>query len=255
MLLSSFSIFSGKGVLSMAKEKKETLDSVISALEKEDEDFLYNGKEAALKDKRVILSAPRLDFLYGGSFKLNAIHRFNGKESGGKTTVCTYIAGELQRISYQEHGNYDKAHVVILDYERSFDVIHAQDLGLLLEDPTNGKPLVHVLRKKYVEDGQAAWERLMATGQICCTIYDSDAAGACHTELDNEIGKANFGALAKANGINIKRMNIMVDQYTSPVLWISQERANQELMSHLPKCVTGDTRIEIFSKDEVEKSA
>lgn len=239
----------------MAKEKKESLESVINSLEKEDEEFIFNGKAASLKDKRVSLKCPRLDWAYGGSFKLNAIHRFNGKESGGKTTLCTYIAGQLQRRSFEEYGNYDKAHVVILDYERSFDVIHAQDLGLLLEDPNTGKPLVHVLRKKYVEDGQAAWERLIQTGQICCTIYDSDAAGACHTELDNEIGKANFGALAKANGINVKRMNIFVDQYVSPVLWISQERANQELMSHLPKCVSGDTKITIYSKDEVKKSA
>ena len=245
----------------MAKEKKESLDSIINSLIKEDDEFLYNGKEAALKDTRIQFDAPRLTWAYGGSFKLNAIHRFNGKESGGKTTLATYIAGQCQRRKFEKDGNWNNAHVVILDYERSFDVIHAQCLGLILEDPETGKPLVHVSRKKYVEEGEEAWEQMVQTGQVCCTIYDSDAAGACHTELDNEIGKANFGALAKANGINIKRMNIYVDQYTTPVLWISQERANQELMAHLPKPTGGEavnffpsTRFRVTPKDPITKN-
>ena len=224
----------------MAKEKVKDILSIIDDLRKEDNGKIFNGSEAALQDKRIKFDSPRLTYAYGG-FKLNAIHRLNGKESGGKTTIATYIAGQCQKRRFEEEGNYNRCHVVIEDYERSFDVIRAQQLGLLLTDPTNPKvPLVHVIRRRYVEDGEAAWEAIVQSDQVCCTIFDSDAAAPNKTELNDEIGKANFGAGAKAVGICIKRKNIYVDEFCTPVIWISQERANQQLMAHLPKPTGGE---------------
>lgn len=220
------------------KGKAPDLDSIMAKLTKDNPEMIFNGDDAALRDKRIVFDSPRLTWAYG-AFKLNAIHRLNGKESGGKTTIATYIAAQCQKRKFEEEGNYSNAHVAILDYEHSFDVIRAKQLGLLLKDPITGKNLVHVVRPMYVEDGQAWWEQMVKSGQLCCTIFDSDAAAPNKTELDGEIGKANFGAGAKAVGICIKRMNIYVDMFCTPVIWISQERANQEMMAHLPQTTGG----------------
>lgn len=49
-----------------------------------------------------------------------------------------------------------------------------------------------------------------------------------HTYFSQGILSHNtFGSGAKANGMVIKRMNYFVDRYCTPVIWISQERANQ----------------------------
>lgn len=254
----------------MAKEKAEKtpkvaaddFDKLLSKVESQfGENSIFNGSDAAHQDVKIQFDAPRLTWAYGGAFKLNAIHRFNGKESGGKTTLCTYIAGQCQKRKFEAEGNYKNAHVCIIDNERTFDVIRAQDLGLILNDPETGKPLVHVLRNLYVEDQCVAWEQIVASGRICCTIYDSDAAAINKSEFDNEVGKANFGAGAKANGTVIKRMNYFVDTYKTPLLWISQERAAIEMMAHLPSVTGGyavnfypSTRFRVTPKDQITRS-
>lgn len=175
----------------MAKEKiassnsKDDFDKILDGLEKQfGEGNIFNGEDAFLKDKKITFSAPRLTWAYGGAFKLNAIHRLNGMESSGKTTLATYIAGECQRAKYEETKDWNSCHVVILDNERTFDIKHAEDLGLHVLNPDSGKPLVHVCRNLYVSDQEVAYEKMVVSGKVCCCIFDSDAAG---------IDRASFG--------------------------------------------------------------
>ena len=252
----------------MAKEKATSVkaddfDKILDKLEQQfGEGNIFNGEAASLKDVFIQFDAPRLTWAYGGGFKLNAIHRFNGKESGGKTTLVTYIAGQVQLYHYRKDGNWNNCHVVVLDNERSFDIKHATDLGLKITDPDTGKPLVHVFRNLYVDDQEIAFEKTVVSGRVCCCIYDSDAAGMDKTSFGevgySDMSKATFGAGAKASGMVIKRMNYFVDRYVCPVLWISQERANQDIMARLPKPTGGEavnfypsTRFRVTPKDQI----
>lgn len=251
----------------MAKEKiaasKDEFDKILGDLEKQfGEGNIFNGEEAKLKDKKITFSAPRLTWAYGGAFKLNAIHRLNGMESSGKTTMATYIAGECQRTKYEETGDWNNCHVVILDNERTYDLTHAETLGLKILNPDNGKPLVHVIRNLYIDDQEVAYEKMVVSGKVCCCIYDSDAAGidkASFGEVgSSELSKATFGGTAKASGLVIKRMNYFVDRYCSPVIWISQERANMNIMSHLNSLTGGyavnfypSTRFRVTAKEQI----
>lgn len=71
-------------------------------------------------------------------------------------------------------------------------------------------------------------------------ILDLEVEGT-HSYISEGILSHNtFGAGAKAVGICIKRKNIYVDEFCTPVIWISQERANQQLMAHLPKPTGGE---------------
>lgn len=256
----------------MAKEKKvasassDDFDKILDSLDKQfGEGNIFNGEDAFLKDKRIMLSAPRLAWAYGGSFKLNAIHRLNGVESSGKTTLATYLAAECQRAKYEETKDWSNCHVVILDNERTFDISHASDLGLKIQNPDNGKPLVHICRNLYVDDQEVAFEKMVVSGKVCACIYDSDAAGidkASFGEVGyDDISKATFGSGAKANGTVIKRMNYFVDRYNCPVIWISQERANQSPMAHLNALTGGyavnfypSTRFRVTAKEPLLKN-
>lgn len=255
----------------MAKEKAaapkaDEFDKILDSLDKQfGEGNIFNGKEALLKDKKIMLSAPRLSWAYGGGFKLNAIHRLNGTESSGKTTLATFLAGECQRAKYEETGDWSNCHVVVLDNERTFDISHAQDLGLKILNPDNGKPLVHVCRNLFVDDQEVAYEKMVVSGKVCCCIYDSDAAGMDKTSFGevgyDDMSKATFGSGAKANGMVIKRQNYFVDRYTTPVIWISQERANQNVMARLNSLTGGmavnfypSTRFRVSAKEPITKN-
>ena len=233
-----------------AKPVADEFDKILDGLEKQFGDGnLFNGDAALLRDKRIQLSAPRLSWVFGGTFKMNGIHRFNGMESSGKTTMATILAGECQRAIYEETGDWSNCHVVVLDNERTFDVSHAKDLGLLLVNPDNGKPLTHVLRNLYVDDQEVAFEKMVVSGKVCACIYDSDAAGIDKTAFGEvgyeDISKATFGSGAGANGKVIKRMNYFVDRYQCPVFWISQERANQNPQAHL-NALTGGFAVNFY---------
>lgn len=83
-----------------------------------------------------------------------------------------------------------------------------------------------------------------------------------HTYFSQGILSHNtFGAGAKASGMVIKRMNYFVDRYVCPVLWISQERANQDIMARLPKPTGGEavnfypsTRFRVTPKDFITRN-
>ena len=47
--------------------------------------------------KKLITDSPRLNYEYGGGVKIGCFHRYMGPESGGKSTICTYIAGQFQK--------------------------------------------------------------------------------------------------------------------------------------------------------------
>lgn len=255
----------------MAKEKtssagKDDFDKILDGLEKQfGEGNIFNGEDASLKDKKISLSSPRLSWAYGGGFKLNAIHRLNGMESSGKTTLATYLAGECQRAKYEETKDWNNCHVDILDNERTFDIKHAEDLGLRVVNPETGKPLVHVFRNLYVDDQEVAYEKTVVSGKVCCTIFDSDAAGIDKVSFGEvgyeDISKATFGGGAAAIGRIIKRMNYFVDRYCSPVIWISQERANQNMMAHLNSLTGGyavnfypSTRFRVANKEFITRN-
>ena len=83
-----------------------------------------------------------------------------------------------------------------------------------------------------------------------------------HTYFSQGVLSHNtFGAGAKASGMVIKRMNYFVDRYVCPVLWISQERANQDIMARLPKPTGGEavnfypsTRFRVTPKDFITRN-
>ena len=46
--------------------------------------------------ERFFLESPQLNFLFGGGYPIGRIIQLHGPESGGKSTLATYIGGEVQ---------------------------------------------------------------------------------------------------------------------------------------------------------------
>lgn len=190
--------------------------------------------------KRLHLDSPRLNYIYGGGLAIGKIHRFMGPESGGKSTICTYIASQLQKHLKDQLG-LDKPYVLYIDFERTFDAEHAKDMGLLIDDDH-----FKLLQPDDIETAGLVLEDLIKTGEVCCVILDSESMATTKTLNDKEIGAANFGNFARVFGDFLKRFNTLCSNYETTLLIISQERQNMQMMSHaIQTCVTLDTTLEV----------
>lgn len=169
---------------------------------------------------RVILDSPRLNYVYGGGVAIGRIHRFYGPESGGKSTICTYIASQFQK-KRPEH-----PYCVYIDFERSFDEEHAKQLGLLT-DPEH----FVFMQPDDIESAGSALEEMVKTGEVGTIIFDSESMASTRTVMEDEFNKANFGSGAKALKEFCNRFNILCANYGATMFIISQERAQMAVLS------------------------
>lgn len=189
--------------------------------------------------KKLITDSPRLNYEYGGGIKIGCFHRYMGPESGGKSTICTYIAGQFQKHLAEQHPDLaDHDIVVYMDFERSFDPDHAHENGLNVtsmydEDGKYNKDGKFVLlQPDCLEDGALALEEMIKTNRVSVVIFDSESMAPTRTVMQDEFNKANFGSGAKALKEFCNRFNILCANYNTTMFVISQERAQMAQMSH-----------------------
>lgn|SRR5574344_76177 len=191
------------------------------ALEKINKDIPKIIADPRSISKKIILDSPRLNYVYGGAFTLGRIHRLIGPESGGKSTMCIYLASQIQKHC-PGHGI-----CIYIDFERSFDVEHAKENGL----DVSADNFVY-MKPDSLEDADLAIEELIKTDEIGSIILDSESMGVTRTIITDELGKANFGSYAKTLKDFLNRMNILCSNHDTTLFIISQERAQMQMMSH-----------------------
>jgi recombination protein RecA len=220
----------------MSKELDKLIDKALKKFPKIAQEAKYAGQL-----KKIPLDSPQMSYMFGGGLAIGRMHRFRGPESSGKSTICNYLAGQLQRklpgyVFPNDYSiNENKKVVIYIDFERSFDIKHATENGMLCDSDH----LIH-LTPDTIEDASDVIEPLIKTDEIVAVIMDSDAAIATRASLTDPAGKANFGAKAKAASEFLCKYNILCANYDTTIFWISQERVNMTPMSHLPNCTGGE---------------
>jgi len=191
--------------------KMSALEKAISDINKK---FNCITDAGSLTLERIPLSSPKLNYLSGGGVMRGRIHTFHGAESGGKTVLATYIAGQVQK--QKDIPNV----VVLIDVERTFDPQYAQTVGL---DISSSK-FIYV-RPPSGEDGFTILDNLISTGEIGCVIWDSVAATPSKKTFDKRVGEANFGATASLMAEGLKFINPKINDYGVVALFLNQVRA------------------------------
>lgn len=203
--------------------------------------------------RKIAFDSPQLTYMFSG-FSYDRIHQFFSPESSGKSSLSTYMASQLQKKmpieierlaqEAEDNGDKDKAKkirkefadkqvVIYLDYERTFDPVYAENLGL----NTDEEHFI-LLQPDTLEDGFNMIEPMVKSGSICCIIFDSDAAAPTALDNESEVGATGFNGAKGANTLKevYKRYGILCSNYLTPLITISQERANM--------CVSKDTMID-----------
>lgn len=166
--------------------------------------------------KRIFLESPLLNFIFGGGFGMGRIYEFSGPESGGKSTLATYIGGEIQKK------NTDRPVVVYMDFEYSFDEKYANKLGL----KTDADSFI-LLRPLSGEEGFEMLKELIEQLPIGLIIWDSLASTPSLAQNEDAF-KATFGGGAKVFSNGLKFINPYLSRYDVPLIIINQERASME---------------------------
>jgi recombination protein RecA len=152
-----------------------------------------------------------------------------GPESSGKSTISTFIAKEIQQILVEE-----QPIVLYVDYERSFDPVYAERLGLNLDDDH-----FMLVQPDTMEDGFEIIEALVKSGKIGLVIFDSETTAPTRSQEESEYGKAGFGPQAKILADSLRKINIQLAKYKTSMIVISQERDNMDVGSHAIKTTGG----------------
>jgi len=202
--------------------------------------------------KRVPLDSPQLTYMFSGGLPIGRIHNFFGQESGGKSTVATYLCSQLQKKMPEGQRT-----ILYLDFERSFDAKFATNIGL---DTSDGMLIYST--PDSIEDAIDLTCDLVKTGGIAGIVLDSDAAAPTRGQMVDQFGKATFGGSAKGLSEGLRKMNIICANKDATLFTISQERANMQPMSRM-NAVTGgfaskyypSTRNKITKTDVIKEGA
>ncbi len=203
--------------LAQQENKMGKLDSVLNKLKKDHAASFVDVKEAGTI-KRVFLTSPRLNYAFGGGFGMGRIYEMSGPESSGKSTLATYIGGELQR------NNPDRNLVVYVDMERSFDEKFANRLGLSTD---TDKDFI-LLRPENGEDGFNLIKELIKELPIALVIWDSVAVTPSRGQTEDAF-KASFGGTAGVFANGLKYINPILSMHDTSLILINQERANMSM--------------------------
>ena len=189
------------------------LDNVLANIKKAYKVDIPSAKDSGVIE-RLALDSPSLNYVFGGGLPLGRMLFLQGPESGGKSSLSTYLATQVQR-------KYDgKNTVVYMDFEYTFDAQHAIDMGLDIDNN------FILLRPSNGEDGFSMVKDLVDTGEIGLVIIDSVTAmsskAACEDAFSGFAGGKTAAMIA--NGIRLL-LPYLYNNKCSLVM-ISQERAN-----------------------------
>ena len=187
----------------MAADLKEFKLALNKLTKKYDTKTLIRNVREANLNSYISFSSPNLNYVLGGKFCRGRIMQLFGPESSGKSTISTFIAAEIQKILVEE-----QPIVLYVDYERSFDPIYAERLGLNLDDDH-----FMLVQPDTMEDGFEIIEALVKSGKIGLVIFDSETTAPTRSQEESEYGKAGFGPQAKILADSLRKINIQLAKY------------------------------------------
>ena len=188
------------------------LDSILEKIQKEYKMEIKPARETCQVPK-IFLDSPGLNYVFGGGFPLGRIIAIHGPYSSGKSTLSTYIAGQIQK----KGGERNK--VVYIDFEYSFDVDYSTNLGL---DVDNN---FIILRPENGEDTFTMLKDIIETDEVGLVVIDSATVIASKAQIEDP-NKPNFGSAAKLMANGLRFISPILAKHQCSMIILGQERSN-----------------------------
>jgi recombination protein RecA len=224
----------------MAEEAKslKDLDKLIGSMQKKyGQTTVFSPKKKdtiSLQVERWPVESPCISFILGGGTPKGRIIELFGPESGGKSSLATYLAGEAQKAG---------ANVAVIDAEYSFDFEYAKTLGLDTSNIIYSQP----------EYGEQANEMILdlVNGGIDIIIIDSVAALTPKAEIEGDTEDQFMGLHARLMSKICRKTAALLGTKKSTVIFINQIREKIGAYGN-PQTTTGGHALKFFSSVRLE---
>lgn len=192
-------------------DKLKILDSTFASLEKQFGKEVVLDKDNYERIDRWELDSPYLNYILGGGVPKGRVIEIYGPESGGKSTLATLMAADIQR-----RGGY----VAYIDSEHAFDYVYAnKTLGLEI---SNDK--FKVIQPQTGEDAFTIAEKLVNTNAVDFIIMDSVSAMIPKAEVEGNMGDSHMGLQARMMGQGLRKLTSVLARNKCTVIFINQIR-------------------------------
>lgn len=215
-------------------EKKEALDKVLAAIEKQygEGSVMKLGQDSKLDIDSIPTGSLALDVALGiGGIPKGRIIEIYGPESSGKTTIALHMLAESQKLG----GN-----AAFIDAEHALDPAYAKRLGvdvenLIISQPDTGEQALEIT------------EALVRSNAVDVIVIDSVAALVPKTEIDGEMGQTTIGLQARLMSQALRKLTGAINKSKAAVIFINQLREKVGVIYGNPETTTGGRALKFYS--------
>jgi recombination protein RecA len=222
-----------------AKERRETLERVVSQIEKQ------YGKGALMtlspEQQTAVPCIPTgslgLDIALGGrGLPRGRVAEFYGPEASGKTTLALSLIANAQRLG---------GVAAFIDAEHAFDPSWAKRIGVNLESLLVSQP----------DTGEQALEicdLLVRSGAVDIVVIDSVAALVPRAEIEGEMGDQHMGLQARLMSQALRKLTGSIARSRTAVVFLNQMRMKIGVMFGNPETTPGGRALKFYASVRID---
>jgi recombination protein RecA len=222
-----------------AKQRAGALDFALGQIEKQ----YGKGSIMRLGDKNVVpingisTGALSLDVALGGrGIPRGRIMEVFGPEASGKTTLCSHIMAEAQKLG---------GVCAIIDAENAYDPAYARKIGvnldeLLVSQPDTGEQALEIA------------EMLVRSSAVDVVVVDSVAALVPKAEIEGEMGDSHVGLQARLMSQALRKLTAVVAKSKTCFIFTNQLREKIGVMFGSPETTPGGRALKYYASVRID---
>ncbi|HPA56302.1 MAG TPA: recombinase RecA [bacterium] len=223
----------------MVENKKEMLENVIKAVEKQygKGSIMILGDENTVDIPVIPSGALSLDIAMGvGGYPRGRIVEIYGPESSGKTTLALHAIAEAQKKG---------GAAAFIDAEHAFDINYAKKLGIQVDSLVVSQP-------DYAEQALEIAETLVRSNAVDIVVVDSVAALVPRSEIEGEMGDSHMGVQARLMSQALRKLTAAVSKSKTCLIFINQLRSKIGVMFGNPETTTGGNALKFYASMRID---
>ena len=222
-----------------SKSRSNALEFAIGQIEKQyGKGAIMRLGDAGLQGiDGISTGAMSLDIALGGAgVPRGRIIEIFGPEASGKTTLCSHIVAEAQRLG---------GVCAFIDAENAYDPAYARKIGVNLDDLLVSQP----------DTGEQALEiaeMLVRSSAVDVVIIDSVAALVPKAEIEGEMGDTHVGLQARLMSQALRKLTAAVARSKTCFIFTNQLREKIGVMFGSPETTSGGRALKYYASVRID---
>lgn len=227
-----------------ADSKLKVLDNLIQSINKEHGDgaaMRIANKASIPAIERWNLESLAMSYVFGGGLPKGRIIEIYGAESSGKTSLASYILGQVQKGG---------GLTAFIDAENALDFEYAETLGLnvsetIIAQPNSGEEALDIAQS------------LAESGEVSAIVIDSVSALTPKAEIDGTMGDQQIGLQARLMSKACRKLSPILKKNKATLIFINQIRVKIGGFSPVGEATTtsGGKALKFYSSVRIEVKA